>query len=305
MADTKISALTAAGAAAAANEFPINEAGTSKKVTGTQLHELLANPVSDDGDALGTTALRWSDLFLAEGSVINWDNGDATITQAGDVLTVAGAGVVLAAGAATLAPLKLQAGTNLTTAEDGAIEMDADCIYGCTDPGNRGYIPVRHFIRADSTRTFTSNTNVQAIFNSPTNGRLTLETGTYLMSGVINIGSMSATSGNLLFNPLGGGTATMAAILYNVVGVDGATGTAATQTGSTMVAAASPASVVTAGTGTAITMNITGSFEITGAGTIIPSIQMVTAAASVVAIGSYLTFERIGPTSVVSVGQWD
>lgn len=33
MADTKISALTAASAAAAANEFPINEAGTTKKLT--------------------------------------------------------------------------------------------------------------------------------------------------------------------------------------------------------------------------------------------------------------------------------
>lgn len=37
MADTKISALTAASAAAGANEIPINEAGTSKKLTVTQL----------------------------------------------------------------------------------------------------------------------------------------------------------------------------------------------------------------------------------------------------------------------------
>lgn len=37
MADSKISALTAASAAAAANEFPINEAGTTKKVTLTQI----------------------------------------------------------------------------------------------------------------------------------------------------------------------------------------------------------------------------------------------------------------------------
>jgi len=41
MADTKISALTAATAAAAANELPINEAGTSKKITITQLVTLL------------------------------------------------------------------------------------------------------------------------------------------------------------------------------------------------------------------------------------------------------------------------
>lgn len=42
MADTKISALTAAGSAALANEIPINEAGTTKKITGTQLKTLLA-----------------------------------------------------------------------------------------------------------------------------------------------------------------------------------------------------------------------------------------------------------------------
>ena len=37
MADTKISALTAAGGAADANELAINEAGTSKKLTALQL----------------------------------------------------------------------------------------------------------------------------------------------------------------------------------------------------------------------------------------------------------------------------
>lgn len=37
MADSKLSALTAASAVAGANEFEINESGTSKKVTGTQI----------------------------------------------------------------------------------------------------------------------------------------------------------------------------------------------------------------------------------------------------------------------------
>jgi len=46
MADTKISALTAASVAAAANELAINETGTSKKVTLTQVMALF-------GDALG------------------------------------------------------------------------------------------------------------------------------------------------------------------------------------------------------------------------------------------------------------
>ncbi len=48
-------------------------------------------PVTDDGAALGTTALQWSDLFLASGGVVNWNNGDVTLTHAANGLTFAGA----------------------------------------------------------------------------------------------------------------------------------------------------------------------------------------------------------------------
>lgn len=51
-------------------------------------------PSANDGVALGSATLQFSDLFLAEGGVINWDNGDATLTQAGNVLTLAGADFV-------------------------------------------------------------------------------------------------------------------------------------------------------------------------------------------------------------------
>ena len=44
MADTKVSALTAASVAALANELPINEAGTSKKVTLAQIETLFTVP---------------------------------------------------------------------------------------------------------------------------------------------------------------------------------------------------------------------------------------------------------------------
>lgn len=61
---------------------PVLNAGT----VGTSLV-----PTSNDGAPLGDTTHQFSDLFLAEGGVINWDNGDATITQVGNVVTVAGA----------------------------------------------------------------------------------------------------------------------------------------------------------------------------------------------------------------------
>lgn len=48
-------------------------------------------PVTDDGAALGTTSLEWSDLFLASGGVVNWNNGDVTLTHAANQLTFGGA----------------------------------------------------------------------------------------------------------------------------------------------------------------------------------------------------------------------
>lgn len=48
-------------------------------------------PITTDAISLGTTGAQWSDLFLAEGGVINWDNGDVTITQTNNVLSFAGA----------------------------------------------------------------------------------------------------------------------------------------------------------------------------------------------------------------------
>ena len=47
-------------------------------------------PDANDGATLGTTDLQFSDLFLAEGGVINFDNGDVTITQTGNDLDIAG-----------------------------------------------------------------------------------------------------------------------------------------------------------------------------------------------------------------------
>jgi hypothetical protein len=56
--------------------------------------ELVADafqPTTNNGVALGTTALGWSDLHLASAGVINWVNGEMTITETNaNLLTVAG-----------------------------------------------------------------------------------------------------------------------------------------------------------------------------------------------------------------------
>ena len=67
--------------------------------------ELVADalePVTNDGVALGTTSLGWSDLHLATLGVINWANGEMTITEGdANTLTVAGGTFATAALTAT------------------------------------------------------------------------------------------------------------------------------------------------------------------------------------------------------------
>lgn len=51
------------------------------------------SPTTNDGAPLGDTTHQFSDLFLATGGVVNWNNGGVTITETSDFLTFAGASV--------------------------------------------------------------------------------------------------------------------------------------------------------------------------------------------------------------------
>jgi hypothetical protein len=52
--------------------------------------DAVVRPSSNDAAALGSGAVSWSDLFLASGAVVNFNNGDVTLTHSADKLTVAG-----------------------------------------------------------------------------------------------------------------------------------------------------------------------------------------------------------------------
>jgi len=62
---------------------------------------------TDNTDALGSASIGWADLFLGSGGVINWDNGNATLTHSSGLLT-SNADMVISSGDLTL-------GTNTTT----------------------------------------------------------------------------------------------------------------------------------------------------------------------------------------------
>jgi hypothetical protein len=65
--------------------------GTITGLTSLTLASGAATPATNDAAALGTTSLMWSDLFLASGAVINFNNGDVTITHSANALAFAGA----------------------------------------------------------------------------------------------------------------------------------------------------------------------------------------------------------------------
>jgi hypothetical protein len=58
------------------------------------LDDVSLSPSTNDGLQLGTTALGWADLHLATGSIINWVNGDITLTHSAGKLTFGGDGAV-------------------------------------------------------------------------------------------------------------------------------------------------------------------------------------------------------------------
>jgi hypothetical protein len=62
---------------------------TGVAVTGTLTTSGALTPSSSDGAALGSASVMWSDLFLASGAVINFNNGNATMTHAAGSLTTA------------------------------------------------------------------------------------------------------------------------------------------------------------------------------------------------------------------------
>ena len=95
-----------------------------------------ANPASDDGDSLGTTALKWSDLFLASGAVINFNSGNYTITHSAGSLAFSGA-LALTGLLSALSGIEVghASDTTLTRLSAGNLGVEGNLLYraGGTD----------------------------------------------------------------------------------------------------------------------------------------------------------------------------
>jgi hypothetical protein len=197
------------------------------------------------------------------------------------------------------------AGTLMTAAEAGAVEYDGKVLYFGNEASNRGVIGAEYFICLSGTNTLTSVNTEQSLFDSVGAGTLTLPTGTYFFECLLGLSSMSGTSGNMGFNVLGAGSATVGSVFYMEDGFDNAINVGGTpNTAGASNAAALAAPLVTASTSTELSVRFTGTFRVTAAGTIIPSCTLTTAAAAVVRIGSFFRCRCVGSATVQTVGQW-
>lgn len=98
-----------------------------------QLAAASLSPGVSDAQALGTTSLMWADLFLAAGAVINWNNGNVTLTHAAGTLTLAGAtswsmGTSLALTVGTI-ELGAAADTTISRASAGVAAVEGETIH--------------------------------------------------------------------------------------------------------------------------------------------------------------------------------
>ncbi len=89
-------------------------------VAATNITASSVKPASDDGAALGDTTHNFSDLHLATGAVINYQNGNFTVTHSTGLLTFSGPITLGTSNALTCGTIELGAASDTTISRSGA-----------------------------------------------------------------------------------------------------------------------------------------------------------------------------------------
>jgi hypothetical protein len=190
----------------------------------------------------------------------------------------------------------------LGTTTAGALEYDGAALYATPTSAQRGVVNTEQFILLQSPYTLVSQTAAQAMFNVPTNGQVTLTTGTYQFDCFYSLSSMSSSSGSFGF--AFGGSATISQTWMATARKSALTDTATTNPSVTSYNTAANTGLTAANTVTTGFARVNGVVIVTVAGTLIPQISLGVAAAAAVGTGSYFRISPLGTTTVTSVGNW-
>lgn len=214
----------------------------------------------------------------------------------------------LMVGTTAKAPLTFQSGTNLTTPAAGAMEYDGVIPMFTHAVNERGAINVEQWCRLSAAYTLTSQTAAQKLFNSTTNGAVTVAgSTTYQFECEFDLSSISGSSGTFGFAI--GGTATLTSVKWwslaskSVLNTQQPTNSATTASilmnTSAANVALTPANTVQ--TGYAF---IRGIIPVNAGGTIIPQVSLGVANAAVVGVNSFFRLWPVGSNTAVSLGNW-
>ena len=142
------------------------------------------SPATTDGQALGTTALMWSDLFLASGAVVNWNNGDVLLTHSSNALAFTGASSGYSFDAAVLPSANDAAALGSATVSFADLFLASGGVINF----NNGDVLVTHssntlaFTGASSGYTFDANVATTGTFTKNGND-VTVGTVTFIIDG--------------------------------------------------------------------------------------------------------------------------
>lgn len=278
--------------------------------TGVDLTEEVKGvlPVPNGGTGAGT---------LAAGAVLLGNGTAAPNTVAagtpGNVLTDNGSTWVSSAPAGGGSPPFSDASALVSNSSDATklAKLSAAAITTATTrtlnvPNTDGALDAEQLITLTSAYTLTSTTSAQKLFNSTTNGALTLPVGTYFFETIFLLSSLA--TGAISFAL--GGTATLSGVLWYGQTLRASTtlntGTAATTLSVMMSTSGSATSLQSSPPATSANAwsVLKGKLRVSAAGTLIPQIVMGTAAAAIVGVDSHFRIWNVGSNTVTNVGNW-
>lgn len=213
--------------------------------------------------------------------------------------------ILATVGNANVAPLKLQAGTNLTTPAGGSFEYDGDVAYFTPDSaatattnGGRGLIESSHYWVIASPYTYTNNTSVQPVFGA-TGAFAASASATYKIEMFMRVSTTNASTISMSF----GGTVGVSSLGWESYAAFQPNNSAR---GTIVIA------YWNSGTGGVVynvsdsgykTIKIVGILKTTTAGTFIPQITFTsTPGSSPLDTSSWWKMTPIGTSSVTTIG---
>lgn len=236
--------------------------------------------------------------------------GSSLPGQTGSSVISSGGSLTPPAGTATVAPLVLASGTNLTTPTAGSVEFDGTAFYATSHNSSRAQMDTEQYLIQATDFTLTDGTTAQKAFNQSTNGAITLTAGkTYFFEACYNITNTGITAHT--WAVAFGGTATFGTgTAYQAFGISGGTantpaagGLSGFFSGTTL----STATVVTASSTSAteqVAVELIGTIVVSTGGTLIPQVKLsaATTGTEVMKAGSFFRIWEAG--TLGTVGNW-